>query len=65
MECVALVDGGWLFDKLPSVEFNEYISIRDSIFVIIVLMFNMIFSTGCSLRIAARRGSFGQRGMGE
>ena len=40
MECVSLVDGGWLFDK----NFNqwtsiEYISIQDGIIVIIVLIF--------------------------
>ena len=32
MECVLLVDGGWLFDKkLQSVDLNEYISTQDGI----------------------------------
>ena len=39
MECVSVVDEAWLFDKLQSVDLNEYISIQDGIIVIIVLIF--------------------------
>ena len=60
-----LLMGVGVFDKnLKSVDLNEYICIQDGIIVIIVLIF-MIFSTCCCLRIAASRGSLGQRGRGE
>ena len=39
MEWDSLVDGGYLFDKLQSVDLNGYISIQDGIIVIIVLNF--------------------------
>ena len=41
MECVSLVDGGWLFDKnylTKSVDLNEYISIQDGVIVNNVLI---------------------------
>ena len=60
MECVSVVDGGWLFDKkLQSGDLNEYTSIQDGIIAIIVLiLYN--FSSCCCLWIAAKRGSLGR-----
>ena len=39
MGCFSLVDGGWVFDKLKSVDLNEYISIQDGIIGIISTYF--------------------------
>ena len=45
---VSLVDEGWLFDKnFQSVDLNEYISIQNSIIVIIVLIFSTLLSEDC------------------
>ena len=47
MECVWLVDWGWVFDKLQSVDLNEYISIQNVVMVVIFYdLLNLLLSDG-------------------
>ena len=63
MECVSLVDGGWVLGV--EVETSTNILVYKMVLLWLLYLFCINFSTCCCLRIAARRWSLGQRGRGE
>ena len=65
MECVSLVDEGWVFDKkCQSMDLNEYISIQYVIIVIIVLILLILYMTYLHILLLSEESTRRGKGRG-